>query len=308
MRDDVLLALTHAGYDEVRVDLVLAPAWTTDWMSDAGKEKLRRYGIQAPTGHAAARGSAARAAAARGEVPALRLARTPASSPASARPRARRSTSAGTASSRSTTSRCSDGGAQPRVDQRPAPLRPTGTRVRMPRSPTRSSRATVGGEHVAKRRRARFHSLEVAEVRRLTADAVEVTFAVPDELADDYDYLPGQYVALRTRLRRPRAASQLLDLPPARARQHLGRDQARPRRPLLQLGERRARAPATALDVMSPQGTFTSTLDALDGKHIVGIAAGSGITPLMALAHTVLARHPTTARFSSSTRTARRST
>ena len=57
MRDDVLLALTHAGYADVRVDLVLAPAWTTDWMSDAGKEKLRRYGIQAPTGRAAVRGS-----------------------------------------------------------------------------------------------------------------------------------------------------------------------------------------------------------------------------------------------------------
>ena len=42
MRDDVLLALTHAGYDDVRVDLVLAPAWTTDWMSDDGKQKLRQ--------------------------------------------------------------------------------------------------------------------------------------------------------------------------------------------------------------------------------------------------------------------------
>ncbi|SFR82923.1 ring-1,2-phenylacetyl-CoA epoxidase subunit PaaD [Agromyces sp. CF514] len=55
MRDDVLLALTHAGYDDVRVDLVLAPAWTTDWMTEEGKQKLRRYGIQAPTGRAAAR-------------------------------------------------------------------------------------------------------------------------------------------------------------------------------------------------------------------------------------------------------------
>ena len=53
MRDDVLVALTHAGYDDVHVDLVLSPAWTTDWMSEAGKEKLRRYGIQAPTGRAA---------------------------------------------------------------------------------------------------------------------------------------------------------------------------------------------------------------------------------------------------------------
>ena len=57
--------------------------------------------------------------------------------------------------------------------------------------------STVGGEHVAKRHRARFHRLEVAEVRPLTADAVEVTFTVPDDLADDYTYLPGQYVALR---------------------------------------------------------------------------------------------------------------
>lgn len=55
IRDDLLLALTHAGYDDVRVELALAPAWTTDWMSEAGKQKLRRYGIQAPSGKAAAR-------------------------------------------------------------------------------------------------------------------------------------------------------------------------------------------------------------------------------------------------------------
>ena len=47
------------------------------------------------------------------------------------------------------------------------------------------------------RRRARFHELEVAEVRPLTAESIEVTFAVPPELHGDYDYLPGQYVALR---------------------------------------------------------------------------------------------------------------
>ena len=44
---------------------------------------------------------------------------------------------------------------------------------------------------------------------------------------------------------------------------------------------------------MSPQGTFTTALADLDGKHIVGIAAGSGITPLMALAHDVLAASDT---------------
>ena len=157
--------------------------------------------------------------------------------------------------------------------------------------------STVGGESLstndaAKRRRARFHSLEVAEVRPLTADAVEVTFAVPEQLADDYTYLPGQYVALRRdfdghELRR----SYSICRPPVRGSISVAikRD----------LGGRFSTwatselAPGDALDVMSPQGTFTSTLDALDGKHVVGIAAGSGITPLMALAHTVLARSET---------------
>jgi ring-1,2-phenylacetyl-CoA epoxidase subunit PaaD len=36
----------------VRVDVVLAPAWTTDWMTDAGKRKLVEYGIAPPTGRA----------------------------------------------------------------------------------------------------------------------------------------------------------------------------------------------------------------------------------------------------------------
>ena len=40
IRDDVVLALTAAGFDDVEVRLTLAPAWTTDWMSEAGKRKL----------------------------------------------------------------------------------------------------------------------------------------------------------------------------------------------------------------------------------------------------------------------------
>ena len=50
------------------------------------------------------------------------------------------------------------------------------------------------------RRRPSFHTLTVKEVRRLTEDAIEVTFAVPAKLAGHFDYLPGQYVALRTTL------------------------------------------------------------------------------------------------------------
>ncbi|MEL4319245.1 1,2-phenylacetyl-CoA epoxidase subunit PaaD [Leifsonia sp. YIM 134122] len=57
IRDDVTDALRASGYDEVTVELVLAPAWTTDWMSETGKQKLRRYGIAAPSGLAVARPS-----------------------------------------------------------------------------------------------------------------------------------------------------------------------------------------------------------------------------------------------------------
>jgi ring-1,2-phenylacetyl-CoA epoxidase subunit PaaD len=53
IRDDVVAALEGAGYDDVAVRLVLAPAWTTDWMSEDGKAKLAEYGIAPPTGKAA---------------------------------------------------------------------------------------------------------------------------------------------------------------------------------------------------------------------------------------------------------------
>ena len=53
IRDDVILALTAAGFDEVEVRLVLSPAWTTDWMTEAGKTKLAAYGIAPPSGRAA---------------------------------------------------------------------------------------------------------------------------------------------------------------------------------------------------------------------------------------------------------------
>jgi ring-1,2-phenylacetyl-CoA epoxidase subunit PaaD len=56
IRDDVVLALTGAGFAEVDVRLVLSPAWTTDWMTDDGTRKLREYGIAPPTGRAAVRG------------------------------------------------------------------------------------------------------------------------------------------------------------------------------------------------------------------------------------------------------------
>ncbi len=45
---EVELALERAGFEKAKVTTVMSPAWTTDWMSDAGKEKLREFGIAPP--------------------------------------------------------------------------------------------------------------------------------------------------------------------------------------------------------------------------------------------------------------------
>jgi len=49
IRADLLAALAEAGYADVRVDFVLAPAWTTDWMTEEGRRKLEEFGIAPPT-------------------------------------------------------------------------------------------------------------------------------------------------------------------------------------------------------------------------------------------------------------------
>jgi ring-1,2-phenylacetyl-CoA epoxidase subunit PaaD len=48
IRDDVTRTLLAHGHDDVRVRTVLAPAWTTDWISQAGRAKLAAYGIAPP--------------------------------------------------------------------------------------------------------------------------------------------------------------------------------------------------------------------------------------------------------------------
>ena len=50
MRDDLRMRLTAAGFDDVDVRTVLTPAWSTDWISDAGVRKLTEHGIS-PPGH-----------------------------------------------------------------------------------------------------------------------------------------------------------------------------------------------------------------------------------------------------------------
>ena len=142
------------------------------------------------------------------------------------------------------------------------------------------------------RRRGQFHALEVADVRPLTAESVEVTLTVPEELHDAFGYLAGQHLALRATIdgQEMRRSYSICRPPtPGSISVAIKRD----------LGGRFSTwanselRPGDRIDVMSPQGTFTSALDDVEGAHVVGIAAGSGITPMMALAHEVLSRSAT---------------
>jgi ring-1,2-phenylacetyl-CoA epoxidase subunit PaaD len=48
IEDDIRSALEAGGFREITLKTVYAPAWTTDWMSDSAREKLRAYGIAPP--------------------------------------------------------------------------------------------------------------------------------------------------------------------------------------------------------------------------------------------------------------------
>lgn len=44
----IRLALLENGFQKIKITTVLSPAWTTEWMSEAGKQKLKAYGIAPP--------------------------------------------------------------------------------------------------------------------------------------------------------------------------------------------------------------------------------------------------------------------
>lgn len=50
--DDIVAKLNENGFSDVAVEVILSPAWTTDWMTDEGKRKLMEYGISPPIGSA----------------------------------------------------------------------------------------------------------------------------------------------------------------------------------------------------------------------------------------------------------------
>ncbi|BBE23851.1 phenylacetic acid degradation protein [Arthrobacter sp. MN05-02] len=146
------------------------------------------------------------------------------------------------------------------------------------------------------KRRSAFSTLTVREVRRLTEDAVEVTLDVPADLQDRYDYLPGQYVALRATLdvdgepkEVRRSYSICADPRPGELRVAVKRDLGG----IFSTWVNESLKAGDTLDVMSPLGQFTPrTTPGQAAVSLVAVAAGSGITPVLSIARSMLAGGP----------------
>jgi ring-1,2-phenylacetyl-CoA epoxidase subunit PaaD len=51
----IIATLQEQGFDKIKVTTVLSPAWTTDWLTESGKAKLKAYGIAPPVGRVSKR-------------------------------------------------------------------------------------------------------------------------------------------------------------------------------------------------------------------------------------------------------------
>ena len=136
-----------------------------------------------------------------------------------------------------------------------------------------------------------FHPLRVRAIQPDTQEAVVVSFDVPDKLRGVFGFTQGQYLTLRTEidgqdLRRSYSICA-------------GVDDGE-----LRVGVRKVRGgvfsnwinanlkPGDTLQVMAPQGRFFVPTEPGSRRHHVGIAGGSGITPILSIMKTVLAREP----------------
>ncbi|WPH15261.1 1,2-phenylacetyl-CoA epoxidase subunit PaaE [Variovorax paradoxus] len=136
-----------------------------------------------------------------------------------------------------------------------------------------------------------FHPLRVKAVEPDTSEAVIVSFEVPPELQQVFGFTQGQYLTLRRDidgqdLRRSYSICAGLD------------DGE------LRVGVRKVQGgvfsnwinahlqPGDTVQVMAPQGRFFVPIEPGSARHHVGIAGGSGITPILSIMKTVLAREP----------------
>lgn len=136
-----------------------------------------------------------------------------------------------------------------------------------------------------------FHPLRVRAIEPDTAEAVIVSFEVPAELRETFGFTQGQYLTLRHQidgqdLRRSYSICAGVDDDELRVgvRKVKGGVFSNWINSQLRVGDE--------LQVMAPQGRFFVPLRPAERRHHLGIAGGSGITPILSIMKTVLAREP----------------
>ena len=132
----------------------------------------------------------------------------------------------------------------------------------------------------------RFHSLRVTQVQTQAEDAIALALEVPAELVAEYRGLPGQHIVLRTWLasEEVRRTYSLVSAPGERSLRIVARVHSDGR-----LSQHLTRLrPGDRLDVLPPNGSFTPRSAAAGQGTCVGLAAGCGITPILAIARSWL--------------------
>lgn len=125
-----------------------------------------------------------------------------------------------------------------------------------------------------------FHSLEIQDVRRETADCISVAFAVSDAFKDAFAFQAGQYVTLRAEVgdQELRRSYSLCSAP------HQGEWRVAIKRVedgmFSQWAHALLQAGAT-IDVLPPDGHFRYPPEGEKARNVLLLAAGSGITPIL---------------------------
>jgi ring-1,2-phenylacetyl-CoA epoxidase subunit PaaE len=136
-----------------------------------------------------------------------------------------------------------------------------------------------------------FHPLKVAEIVPETAEAYSIRFEIPPELRDDFLFRAGQHLTLRATIDGEEVRRNY-SLCTAPAESDWMVTVKRIGGGLFSNWVGDQLKPGDTIEVMVPHGSFTTDFDASNERHLVGIAGGSGITPVISLIRTLLKEEP----------------
>jgi ring-1,2-phenylacetyl-CoA epoxidase subunit PaaE len=138
---------------------------------------------------------------------------------------------------------------------------------------------------------AQFHSLEVVDIKRETAEAVSIRLGIPESLKEEFKFIPGQYLMFKhtingEELKRSYSISSspeegelrvgVKEVPDGRFSTFANR--------VLKVGDK--------LETLAPRGRFIVNTNAANRKHYVAFCAGSGVTPIISMMKHVLQTEP----------------